>query len=119
MQVRGLDGLAQEVHVAVDFRLVQARAAEVRLGAFAGRDTPLLPGVVTFVSGDRVSNAAGDDSFFVATIEIDGAALARHRDVRLHPGMPAEVYVKTPERSVAAYLARPLHDFSRRAMREP
>jgi HlyD family type I secretion membrane fusion protein len=93
--------------------------AEVRLGAFSSRDTPLLPGVVTFVSADRLSNPANGESFFVATIEIDGASLARHPDLRLHAGMPAEVYVKTPERSVAAYLARPLHDFSNRAMREP
>ncbi|MFO1302138.1 MAG: HlyD family type I secretion periplasmic adaptor subunit [Burkholderiales bacterium] len=94
-------------------------AAEVRLGAFPGRDTPLLPGVVTFVSADRVTSPAGNESWFVATIEIDGAALERYPRLRLHAGMPAEAYVKTPERSVAAYLARPIHDFSNRAMREP
>lgn len=94
-------------------------SAGVRLGAYAGRDTPLLPGTVVFVSPDRVANAAASESWFVATVEIDGAALARHPGLRLTPGMPAEVYVRTPERTVAAYLARPLHDFSNRAMREP
>jgi HlyD family type I secretion membrane fusion protein len=93
-------------------------AANVRLGAFAGRDTPLFPGTVVFVSPDRLSNPAGE-AWFVATIEIDGAALARHPDLRLQPGMPAEVYVTTSERTVVAYLAQSLHDFSNRAMREP
>jgi hypothetical protein len=32
------------------------------------------------------------------------------RDLRLHPGIPAEVYVTTPERTVL-YLAKSLHVF--------
>src|SRR6185369_8383149 len=69
-------------------------SADVRLGAFDARDTPLLPGTVVFVSPDRVSGASGNpaEAWFVATIEIDGAALGRRTDLRLHPGMPAEVY---------------------------
>jgi HlyD family type I secretion membrane fusion protein len=94
-------------------------AADVRLGAFAARDTPLLAGTVVFVSPDRVTSTSGGDSWFVATVEIDGGASERHPELRLHAGMPAEVYVKTPERTVLAYLARPLHDYSNRAMREP
>jgi HlyD family type I secretion membrane fusion protein len=95
-------------------------SADVRLGAFDARDTPLLPGTVVFVSADRVTSQSGSgDSWFVATVEIDGAALEKHRDLRLHAGMPAEVYVKTPERTVIAYLAKPLRAFSRRALREP
>jgi HlyD family type I secretion membrane fusion protein len=94
--------------------------ADVRLGAFSARDTPLLPGTIVFVSPDRVSNPGGNgDSWFVATVEIDGAALKGHPELQLHAGMPAEVYVKTAERTVFAYLARPLHDFTNRAMREP
>lgn len=94
-------------------------AADVRLGAFDARETPLFPGTVVFVSPDRVSGPNGGDSWFVATIEIDAAALARHADLRLHAGMPAEVYVKTPERTLLAYLVKSLHVFANRAMREP
>jgi membrane fusion protein, type I secretion system len=94
-------------------------AADVRLGAFDARDTPLIPGKVTFVSPDRVVGSNNAESWFVATVEIDAAAIERHRELRLHPGMPAEVYVKTPERTVLAYLVRSLHVFANRAMREP
>ena len=94
-------------------------AADVRLGTFDGRDTPLLPGKVVFVSPDRVVSTGGGESWFVATVELEDGALERHRELRLHPGMPAEVYVKTPERTVLAYLAKSLHIFSNRAMREP
>jgi HlyD family secretion protein len=74
---------------------------------------------VTFVSADRVTSDKSSESWFVATIEIDGSVLARHPDMSLHAGMPAEVYVKTPERTVVAYLAKPLRAFSDRALREP
>jgi HlyD family type I secretion membrane fusion protein len=96
-----------------------SRAADVRLGAFDSRDTPVLPGSVVFVSADRVTSPQGGEPWFVATIEIDGATLARHPDLRLHAGMPAEVYLRTPERTVLAYVAKSLHVFSYRAMREP
>jgi HlyD family type I secretion membrane fusion protein len=94
--------------------------AEVRLvNAFDTRATPLLPGTVAFVSPDRMKAADGAESWFVATVEIEPAELARRPGLRLQAGMPAELYVATPARTVAAYLAKPLHAFSSRAMREP
>ena len=39
--------------------------------------------------------------------------------MRLHAGMPAELFVKTPERTLFEYLAKPLNAFASRAMREP
>jgi len=94
--------------------------AEVRLvNAFDARATPLLPGTVTFVSPDRVKAADGAESWFAATVEIEAAEIARRPGLRLHAGMPAELYVATPARSVVAYLAKPLQAFAGRAMREP
>ena len=39
-------------------------------------------------------------------------------DVNLVPGMPVEVFVKTEDRTVASYLARPIMDQFNRAFRE-
>jgi HlyD family type I secretion membrane fusion protein len=94
-------------------------AAEVRLGAFDARTTPLLPGRVVFVSPDRVTRPNGGESWFVATVELDAAALQSQPHVRLHAGMPAELFVTTPERTLFEYLARPLAIFASRGMREP
>jgi HlyD family type I secretion membrane fusion protein len=94
--------------------------AEVRLvNAFDSRTTPLLPGRVAFVSADRVKAADSPESWFVATVELDPAEIERHPGLRLHAGMPAELYVTTPARTLVAYLARPLEVFASRAMREP
>lgn len=93
--------------------------AQVRLAAFDARSTPLLPGTVVFVSADRVTAPSGSESWFVATVELDAAALQGHPHLRLQPGMPAELFVKTSERTLFEYLARPVAVFTSRAMREP
>jgi HlyD family type I secretion membrane fusion protein len=93
--------------------------ADVRLTSFDARTTPLLPGKVVFVSPDRVTSPETGESWFVATVEVDGTALKDHTEVRLQPGMPAELYVKTPERTLFQYLSKPLTAFTRHAMREP
>jgi HlyD family type I secretion membrane fusion protein len=97
----------------------ETSTAEVRLTAFDARTTPLLPGKVVFVSPDRITSQESGESWFVATVEVDAAALRDHPSLRLQPGMPAELFVKTPERTLFQYLAKPLTTFARRAMREP
>jgi HlyD family type I secretion membrane fusion protein len=97
----------------------EGSGAEVRLTAFDARTTPLLPGKVVFVSPDRITAPETGESWFVATVEVDAAALKQHPQVRLHAGMPAELYVATPERTVFQYLAKPLNAFASKAMREP
>jgi len=94
--------------------------AEVRLvNAFDSRTAPLLPGRVAFVSADRVKAADSPESWFVATVELDATEIARHPGLRLQAGMPAELYVTTPARTLVAYLAKPFEVFASRAMREP
>jgi HlyD family type I secretion membrane fusion protein len=103
-----------------DINHVQKNAsAQVRLTSFDARTTPLLSGNVTFVSGDRITSADGRESYFTATVEIDAANLKGHPEIRLQPGMPAELYVATGTRSLFQYLLRPVTSFALRAMREP
>ena len=77
------------------------------------------PAKCVFVSPDRITSQETGESWFVATVEVDAAALRNHPALRLQPGMPAELFVKTPERTLFQYLAKPLTAFARRAMREP
>jgi HlyD family type I secretion membrane fusion protein len=93
--------------------------AEVRLSAFDARTVPLLPAKVVFISADRVTDSDTHESWFVATVEVDAASLKSYPQIRLHAGMPAEVFVTTPERTLFEYLTKPLNLFASRAMREP
>ncbi|MGH8696830.1 MAG: HlyD family type I secretion periplasmic adaptor subunit, partial [Burkholderiales bacterium] len=93
--------------------------AEVRLTAFDARTTPLLPGKVAFVSPDRVTKPESGESWFTATVEVDSGSLGSHPQLRLQAGMPAELFVTTPKRTLLEYFAKPFGAFASRAMREP
>jgi HlyD family type I secretion membrane fusion protein len=93
--------------------------ADVRLSAFDARTTPLLPGEVTFVSADRMTSSETGEAWYVATVAVSTAALSDHPEIQLQPGMPAELFVKTPERTLFQYLAAPITAFTSKAMREP
>lgn len=94
-------------------------AAEVRLAAFDSRTTQMLPARVTRVAPDAVTDPATRLATYAAQVEVDASELARYPRLRLQAGMPAEVFVTTPSRSLVEYLLEPLGLFARRALREP
>ncbi len=97
-------------------------AAQVRLLGAEARLLPPLPARVLFVSPDRVNGSDGESgrAWFEVTVSVDAAAVQQQRPaLRLQPGMPAELYVTTGERSLFEYLARPLGLLAKRALREP
>ena len=94
-------------------------AAEVRLSAFDMRSTPMLQAVVTAVSPDAVTDAASKQAWYAAQVEVKQSELSNNPQLRLQAGMPAEVFVTTPPRSLLRYLIEPLGLFARRALREP
>jgi HlyD family type I secretion membrane fusion protein len=93
--------------------------AEVRLAAYNSRRTPLLPAKVISVSPDAIVDADNQQSWYVAQVEVRTDELAKYPQLRLQAGMPAEVFVTTPARSLLDYLLEPIGDFARRALREP
>ena len=91
-------------------------AADVRLTAYKQRTTPLVQGRVTYVSGDRLVESQTGVPYYVMHVNVPPDALG---DLRLQAGMPAEVFVRTDERSTFDYLLAPVTSYFRRAMREP
>jgi multidrug efflux pump subunit AcrA (membrane-fusion protein) len=126
-QVSAEVNLLQEQRLVVEARIrpedinhVQKNAsAQVRLTSFDARTTPLLSGSVTSVSADRITSSDGRESYFTATVEVDMANLTGYPEIRLQPGMPAELYVATGARSLVQYLLRPVVSFALGAMHEP
>jgi HlyD family type I secretion membrane fusion protein len=91
-------------------------SAQVRLLGADAHNQPQLPASVVFVSPDRVSDPQSGAAWFEVTVEVDTSTL-KHQ--RLHAGMPAELYITTAQRTLFAYLAKPLNVFAQRALREP
>ena len=90
--------------------------ADVRLTAYKQRTTPLVSGRVSYVSGDRLVDAEGKSAYYVAHVEIAPKNLG---ELKMQAGMPAEVFIRTDERTVLDYLLAPVTAYLRRAMREP
>ncbi len=90
----------------------------IRFSAFNQRTTPELWGTVFRIAGDLIREQQTGLSYYAVAIRVEPAALAKLKGLKLVPGMPAEVYIKTGERTLASYLLKPLVDQIQRAMRE-
>lgn len=90
----------------------------VRFPAFNARTTPRLEIRVVSVSPAQVTDAQGR-SFFTVQVELAADQLASlGSGHELVPGMPAEVYIETEQRSILSYFVKPLADALSRAFRE-
>ncbi len=111
------DVLVVEANVRLeDIDIVHAgQAADVRLTAFNRRTSPTLPGTVTRVSADSFVDPSAQLSYYRVRVEIDPEHIT---DLELYPGMPAEVYLLTGERTALAYFLKPIEDSIRRGLLE-
>lgn len=82
--------------------------ADVRFTAFAHSPQLVVQGELASVSGDLLTDAQSGVTYYLARVKVtpDGMKTlgARH----LQPGMPAEVVIKTGERTMLTYLLGPL-----------
>jgi HlyD family type I secretion membrane fusion protein len=92
--------------------------ADIRLTAYQSRTTPLVPGSVTYVSGDRLVDQQSGAPYYIVHIDVPERALGA-ANLRLQAGMPAEVFIRTDTRTALDYLLAPVTSYLRRAMREP
>jgi HlyD family secretion protein len=95
--------------------------AEVRLTALDQRITPMAHGHVVYVSADAVPDDAkpgqAPDSY-ITRIRLDQLGSHSDPNFKAKPGMPAEVYIQTGERTFFQYLMKPVADSMNRAFRE-
>ena len=92
--------------------------AGVRFSAFNQRTTPELTGSIKSVSPTTTTNEEQGTTFYTAKVNVPDAELNKLGDVKLIPGMPVEVFVKTKDRTALNYLVKPLLDQINRAFRE-
>lgn len=117
---------ADELIIEVNVRLQDianvrvGQEAIVRLTALNQRLTPMIPGTVVYVSPDALPNERKlqADNIYVARVQLDTRTTAELNDFLPTPGMPAEVYIKTGQRTFFEYLVRPVRDTMTRAFRE-
>jgi HlyD family secretion protein len=97
--------------------------AMVRLTALNQRLTPMVAGQVVYVSADAVPDEKkgaqqAQSDIYLARIALDPKEATTIPGFTPTPGMPAEVYITTSERTFFDYLTRPIRDSMARAFRE-
>ena len=102
-----------------DVDKVQLRQTTVvRLSAFNLRTTPELRGAVIAVSADRLVDEDTREPYYLTRVRIPEAELAKIGELKLVPGMPAEVFIDTGERTALSYLLKPFSDGLARAFKD-
>ncbi len=94
-------------------------SAQVELTAYKRRIVPTVDGVLTWVSADRFNDQQSGDAYYLAYVEVDRESLPKAGDIRLYPGMPAQVMIATGARTAFDYLISPLISGFDHAFREP
>jgi HlyD family secretion protein len=118
--VPALDELLVEaaVNPAEIERVALGQRVNVRLTAFPHRRVPPLPGTLVYVGADRQVNTRGEPFFLVRARLAAEAVATLPSGVTISPGMPADVLIIGAARSPLDYVASPLLDGMRRALRE-
>jgi HlyD family secretion protein len=78
-----------------------------------------IAGVVESVSADALTDEDSRETYYRAKVTVDRGDLAQAAPgVELTPGMPAEVFIATTERTLLAYLLQPIAEILARTFRE-
>jgi protease secretion system membrane fusion protein len=81
---------------------------DVRFSTFAHSPQLVVQGKLVSVSGDLLTDAQTNTSYFLARVAVTQEGLRKLGKRSLQPGMPVEVVFKTGERSLLVYLLHPL-----------
>lgn len=105
------ENLVIEAHVPPEVidRVHAGLKADVRFIGFSDLPFLAIEGEVISISGDRLEEPGGNrPPFYLARIQVTPQGLKHLGPRPIQPGMPVEVVVRTGQRTVLAYLAKPL-----------
>ncbi|WMT92860.1 HlyD family type I secretion periplasmic adaptor subunit [Pelagibacterium sp. H642] len=113
-------GLVIEAHVQphdVD-SITIGQDARLRLTALDARRTPEVSATVIYVGADRRVDEWTRETYFEVRLELTRDLPTEVAHEQIYPGMPAEAYIATGERTFFEYLIKPIRDSFSRAFRE-
>jgi HlyD family secretion protein len=99
-------------------QLFVGQSTRVRFSAFDQQTTPQVEGEVVSISPDLARDQANREPFFIVRVAIQETGLTKLGSNKLQPGIPAEVQIKTQDRTALSYLVKPIADQVNRAFRE-
>ncbi len=122
-----LDIVPAEDKLIIDAHVSPHDIDDVRIGLSAYVVFPSYPqrhlmrinGRVTHVSADALEDERSGTLYYLAKVEVDRERLnSVAPEVELTPGLPAEVFITTGDRTLLDYLLQPLRETLERSLRE-
>ncbi len=99
-------------------QLFVGQSTYIRFSAFDQQTTPQVTGEVISISADLTRDQVTGQSYFTARVALPEAELTKLGSNKLQPGIPADIQIKTQDRTALSYLMKPLSDQITRAFRE-
>ena len=92
---------------------------DILFTAFNQASTPKIAGNLTQVSADVLMDPKTNMPLFKTSIDVTPEGMVKLKINEIRAGMPAEIFVRSGERTAMNYLLKPLMDRVRRSMTEP
>ena len=100
VEVRIPTHLIDNIHVGLE--------ADIHFSALDQATTPKLQGRLVYVSADRLTDPRTEIPYYLGRVTVDASEMHKLGKHSLQPGMPADVVIKTGERTLMNYLTKPL-----------
>ncbi|AZD08724.1 ABC-type protease exporter, membrane fusion protein family component PrtE/AprE [Pseudomonas chlororaphis] len=91
---------------------------DILFTAFNQNRTPRVSGEVSLISADQMVDEKTGVPYYVLRSSVSDQAMEQLHGLVIKPGMPAEMFVRTGERSLLNYLFKPLLDRAGSALTE-
>jgi HlyD family secretion protein len=98
--------------------IVEGQGAIIRFTAFNQRNTMQAMAEVIHVSADTSQETRDAPPTFAVRLRLSADELDKLGELKLKPGMPADVFIQTRTRTPLSYLLQPLSDQIARSFRE-
>ncbi len=93
-------------------------AVELIFSALNQNLTPHIPGIVTHVSADRLTDEKTGLPYYMLKAKVAPEGVKMIADLQIRPGMPVDLFVKTGERTMMNYILKPILDHIKMSMTE-
>ena len=91
-------------------KLFVGQSSRVRLSAFDQGEVPEATGRIIDISADSLEDERTGQFYYIAQVKLDSEQTEQIAALDLVPGMPADLFVNTGERTALSYFAQPLSE---------
>ena len=114
------DSLVVEGHLPVHLvdKVYAGLPVNLIFTAFNQNKTPHIPGEVVNVSADRFIEEQTGQPYYKVTSKVAPEGAKMIYNLKIRPGMPVDMFVKTGERTMMNYLLKPIFDHLKLSMSE-